>query len=318
MGAERLALPGPGQAEIPAGTPRGFLALHLLPGGPQPPGKGQERRGEGRGQGGTFGAVPSPGWARGGAAGAAARTRQRFPQRCACTRGKHWARLRFLLFLPGVTVRRCPPQTLFCHPTGAALLSLSGSCFKTPSSFAAHLFSPLLAALLLVRGCLPADGQQGFPALGEGHLEHLPGQERGKDRAQGTASPPGMRWKSHRYLSCPSHRDGFFNGVFTTDVALLLLVPLRVTAMGCVRHGRERCTTAAAPVLGAGGRGGSRQRGRGAGCSHSCSWTSCPFGGSRLRCSEAGFGCWVCEAPSSRLSGCRITAGARGALPTRA
>lgn len=38
--AVRLPLPGPGQAEIPAGASGGLLALHPLPGRSQPPGKG--------------------------------------------------------------------------------------------------------------------------------------------------------------------------------------------------------------------------------------------------------------------------------------
>lgn len=315
MGAERLALPGPGQAEIPAGTPRGFLALHLLPGRPQPPCKGQERRREGRGHSGTFGAVPSPGWARGGAAGAAARTRQRFPQRCACTRGKHRARLRFLLFLPGVTVRRCPPQTPFCQPTGAALLSLSGFNLPPPSLPTSSL--PSLQLFYLCVDVCQQTASKDSRLLGKDIWNIF--LDRNAVRTGHRAPRPRRGCAGKATVTYRGTRTGMgFLMVFLPLMLLYCCWFLCVTAMGCVRHGRERCTTAAAPVLGAGRRGGSRQRGRGAGCSHSCSWTSCPFGGSRLRCSEVGFGCWVCEAPSSRLSSCRITAGARGTLPTRA
>lgn len=65
--AVRLPLPGPGQAEIPAGASGGLLALHLLPGRSQPPGK--RRTGatdtdttwgsRGCRQGGIFGTIPS-------------------------------------------------------------------------------------------------------------------------------------------------------------------------------------------------------------------------------------------------------------------
>lgn len=105
-------------------------------------------------------------------------------------RGKHSVGLHFLPFLPGVArwgaalprPHRSFPVSwpygrCFAEPFTFPLLNLS-------SSFAAHLRSPLFAAFLLMHGRLPADNRQGFPGLGEGHLEHLLGQERGKGRTR--------------------------------------------------------------------------------------------------------------------------------------
>lgn len=122
---------------------------------------------------------------------------------------------------------------------------------KPSSFFAAHLWSPLLAALLLMRRRLPADDSKGFPGFGEGYLEHLLGPERGEDRGcvpapgslhlQGVGGEPAGKPAS---VSRPLH-EGPFLAVFTSDSALLMLVSLLRRKLRKALH--RRCTMAAAP-----------------------------------------------------------------------
>lgn len=122
---------------------------------------------------------------------------------------------------------------------------------KPSSFFAAHLWSPLLAALLLMRRRLPADNSEGFPGFGEGYLEHLLRSERGEARGcvpasgslhlQGVGGEPAGKPAS---VSCPLHEGPFFT-VFATDSALLMLVSLLQCKLR--KALRRHCTMAAAP-----------------------------------------------------------------------